>query len=242
MKTGMMKRIAAALLALMLCALCLTACGSDAVTVTIVDGKVRTEAEAKTGDKIADILSAAGITLGEKDTCTPAADAELTDGVTEIVITRGAEAAEPTEAATEDSTALSTEAATQASGGTVEYKEEKKTEKIAYSTKEEYSDALAEGEYEITQSGADGEKEVTYRVKYVDGKEAGREKISEKITKQPVNEIITYGTGSDDDGYDGDDESGKTEVSRVPFYDCDGSGHGYWEITYDDGSVEYEVF
>lgn len=32
------------------------------------------------------------------------------------------------------------------------------------------------------------------------------------------------------------------EVSRQKFDDCDGSGHGYYEITYSDGSVAYEEY
>lgn len=32
------------------------------------------------------------------------------------------------------------------------------------------------------------------------------------------------------------------EVSRQAFDDCDGSGHGFWEITYSDGSVAYEEY
>lgn len=32
------------------------------------------------------------------------------------------------------------------------------------------------------------------------------------------------------------------EVSREAFDDCDGSGHGYYEITYSDGSVAYEDY
>lgn len=32
--------------------------------------------------------------------------------------------------------------------------------------------------------------------------------------------------------------SGRYEVSRQAYPDCDGSGHGYYEITYSDGSVE----
>ncbi len=32
------------------------------------------------------------------------------------------------------------------------------------------------------------------------------------------------------------------EVSRVAYDDCDGSGHGYFEITYSDGSVKYEEY
>ncbi len=32
------------------------------------------------------------------------------------------------------------------------------------------------------------------------------------------------------------------EVSRQAYDDCDGSGHGYWEIVYSDGSVSYEDY
>ena len=35
---------------------------------------------------------------------------------------------------------------------------------------------------------------------------------------------------------------GKYEVSRQAYDDCDGSGHGYYEITYSDGSTEREEY
>ena len=35
----------------------------------------------------------------------------------------------------------------------------------------------------------------------------------------------------------GSTAGGKTEVSRQAYDDCDGSGHGYYEITYSDGST-----
>lgn len=35
---------------------------------------------------------------------------------------------------------------------------------------------------------------------------------------------------------------GVYEVSRQAFDDCDGSGHGYYEITYSDGSVRTEEY
>ena len=40
-----------------------------------------------------------------------------------------------------------------------------------------------------------------------------------------------------------DSETGKKkEVSRVKYDDCDGSGHGYYEITYSDGSVKIKEY
>ncbi len=56
----------------------------------------------------------------------------------------------------------------------VEYKEETKKESIDCESKEEYSDSMNEGESEVTRKGEKGEKEVTYKVKYVDGKEESR--------------------------------------------------------------------
>lgn len=142
----------------------------------------------------------------------------------------------------------------------VEYKEVTEKETIDYSTEEEYSSSMSKGTSEVTQSGVEGEKEVTYKVKYVDGKEDSREKVSEKVIKEAVNEIITYGTkeetaqsnnsgsaatsssGSSGSSAASSSAGGKTVTSKVPVYDCDGSGHGYYEIYYSDGSVEYEEF
>ena len=132
----------------------------------------------------------------------------------------------------------------------VEYKEVKETEKISFETEERYSDSISSGSSEVTQEGVDGEKEVTYKVKYVDGKEDSRKSVSEKVTKEPVNKIVTYGTASDDSGYDGGNQgggsdstpAGRTVVSKQQVPDCDGSGHGYYIITYSDGTEEYEVY
>lgn len=34
----------------------------------------------------------------------------------------------------------------------------------------------------------------------------------------------------------------RVEVSRQAYDDCDGSGHGYFEITYSDGTVEIQEY
>lgn len=130
----------------------------------------------------------------------------------------------------------------------VEYKEETRTEKIDYETQMQYSDSLTKGSSEVTREGVEGSKEVTYKVKYVDSKEASKEVISEKITKEPVDKIVTYGTksapssNSGSDNGAGSSSGGRTVVSKQPVYDCDGSGHGYYVITYSDGTVEYQDF
>lgn len=51
--------------------------------------------------------------------------------------------------------------------------------------------------------------------------------------------------GSSDTGEGNSDDGGtqeKTEVRREDFPDCDGSGHGYYEIHYSDGSTEIEEY
>lgn len=219
--------------------------------------------EAKT---VGDFLSEQKITLGDEDEMNFEPEDEIEDGM-KLVIKR------------------------------VTYKEETKKESIEFSKKEKYNEALDDGERKVTQKGENGEKEVVYKVKYIDGKEDSREKLSEKILKKPVDEITSYGSkdgessfdDSDDDddedsesdessGYsydneDSDDEAsyvqpqheeqsqrqqssyvepepepepeqqgGRTVVSKQRVDDCDGSGHGYFIITYSDGSVEYEDY
>lgn len=178
----------------------------------------------------------------------------------------------------------------------VTYKEETKKESIEFSKKEKYDEALDDGEKKITQKGENGEKEVVYKVKYVDGKETDREKLSEKVIKEPVDEITSYGSSDGESSAESDEEEsdvgesssnnyaddndndyessyvtpqqeeqsqqpqssnyepepdpnpepeqpgGRTVVSKQRVDDCDGSGHGYFIITYSDGSVEYEDY
>ena len=76
----------------------------------------------------------------------------------------------------------------------IEYKEETRTESIDYETVEKSDDSMYKGESKTTQEGYKGEKEVTYKVKYVDGKKEGEEKLDEKVTKEPTDKIVKYGT------------------------------------------------
>lgn len=108
-------------------------------------------------------------------------------------------------------------------------------EAVAFETKTEYSSTLYQGQSSVKQEGVNGEKEVTYEVTYVDNVEESRKQVSEVVTKEPVDEIILQGTKKNA-------SSGKTVVSREQVYDCDGSGHGYWIITYSDGTVSYQDF
>lgn len=144
----------------------------------------------------------------------------------------------------------------------VEYKEEKRKEKVKFTTENVNDPDLTAGETKVTQQGVEGEKEVTYKVKYVDGKATDKKKLSEKVTKEPVNEIIANGTKQESVVEQSSQVSHVTQqssqasqasqapqaatqrtvVSKQKVLDCDGSGHGYYVIKYSDGNEEYEEF
>lgn len=163
---------------------------------------------------VKDFLAEQNITLGKDDEVTPKLDEKITSGL-KVTVKR------------------------------VEYKNQTVKETINFDTEQQQSSELASGETKVTQEGVNGEKEVTYKVKYVDGKEASKEKVSEKVTKEPVNKIVAVGTASQSSAAQSSQTSqqnGKEVVSKQAVYNCDGSGHGYYVITYADGTVDYEEF
>ena len=188
---------------------------AKAVNVSVIaDGKT-SKVEVAKGAKVQDALDKAGITVGDDDLCTEKLDAEVSDGM-EITIKR------------------------------VVYKEETVKEVIEFETEKKTDKSLDKGKSKVAQEGENGEKEVTYKIKLVDGEEIDREVVSEKITKEAVNQIVYYGSkqaaSSSSSSSSSQKSGGKTIVSKTPVYDCDGSGHGYYEIVYSDGSKGYEVF
>lgn len=60
----------------------------------------------------------------------------------------------------------------------------------------------------------------------------------EPVYQEPVYQEPTY----QEPAYQEPTQEEVYEVSRQAFDDCDGSGHGYYEITYSDGSVGYEEY
>ncbi|MBE6824350.1 MAG: DUF348 domain-containing protein [Ruminococcaceae bacterium] len=185
------------------------------ITVTLAaDGKKnKVETTAKT---VEELLKEQDITLDEDDEVTKPLDTILKDGM-KIAVKR------------------------------VEYKEETRTETIDYKTQEKYSDSMAQGTSEVTQEGVEGEKEVTYKVKYVDSKEDSKEVLSEKVTKEPKDKIVTYGTKQQQSNSNSNSNSqsssgGKTVVSKQAVPNCDDASHGYYVITYSDGTVDYQEY
>lgn len=227
-----------------------------------MDGKTR-EVE-MVGGTVGDLLEQEKITLGEKQHVNYALDEYLTDGM-EIKVSYsfsievqcdGKTYSQDMEAETvgdvlkelnitpgkdDRVTPAVTEAVTEGMKivvNRVTFDTVVETEETEYETVYEDDSSMAKGQEEVSVKGENGEKEVTYKVTYVDGVEESREVVSETVTKEPINKVVKVGTkeSSSSGG------SGREIISKKAFYDCDGSGHGYYEITYSDGSVEYEEF
>lgn len=77
----------------------------------------------------------------------------------------------------------------------VEYKEEKTTEVIDYGFVSEKTSSLVSGTSKIKQHGVEGEKTIVSKNKYIDGELVESVVVSEKVTKEPVDQIKLIGTG-----------------------------------------------
>lgn len=113
----------------------------------------------------------------------------------------------------------------------VSVKEVVEKEKIPFETEVEYSNSMYSDEKVEKTPGVEGEKEVTYQITYVDGKEDSRKALSEKVLKKPVSQVVTQGT-----------KQRRRIISKQKVEDCDGSGHGYYIITWSDGTVDYQDY
>lgn len=106
------------------------------------------------------------------------------------------------------------------------------TEEIDYSTEYEYSEALPEGETEIKSLGVKGERTITYKLVYVAGELQDKVVVSDEVTREPVNEVIIYGTGAahtaqpSQPSYDYSDSSSAAGT----FVDCNGNTVSYSSV------------
>lgn len=95
---------------------------------------------------------------------------------------------------TEPDVSSSLKAGTSVTVYRVEYKTETKSETIKYSTTKKNDRTLAQGKTKVVTKGVDGSKDVTYKVKYVNGEEESRETVSEVVVTKPVNKVVKVGT------------------------------------------------
>jgi uncharacterized protein YabE (DUF348 family) len=68
------------------------------------------------------------------------------------------------------------------------------TDEVPFGTETVESAELLKGEKEVTQAGAAGKVEKTYKLVMVDGREASRTLVSRTVTREPVTEKVTVGT------------------------------------------------
>ncbi|MEW8955538.1 3D domain-containing protein [Clostridium sp.] len=68
------------------------------------------------------------------------------------------------------------------------------TEPIDFNTVVKKDDNLLNSQKKTMQEGKSGEREVTTRVVYEDGKEVSRKVVSENIKRQPVDKVVLQGT------------------------------------------------
>lgn len=79
------------------------------------------------------------------------------------------------------------------SADTAVYGEVTETQEVNFNTVKRLNSSLEAGDTKTVREGENGEKAVTYRVKYANGKEISREIVSETVTKAPVDKIVEYG-------------------------------------------------
>ena len=75
----------------------------------------------------------------------------------------------------------------------VTYKNETVTESINYTTVKRLNASLQPGETVTVRDGVDGEKVVTYNIKYENGVEVSREAVETIVVKEPVIKVVEYG-------------------------------------------------
>ncbi len=191
--------------------------GDRIVVAKAVQIRVTADGETKTyattKKTVEKALAAIGVKLGDNDKVSPDKSTKIKDGM-EITVVR------------------------------VTTKEVTEEETIAFATKTEYSSSMNKGTSQVRQQGVNGKKSVTYTCTYEDGKLVSKVKKGETVTKNAVPKIVVYGTKVVVQATRPQQPttSGKTVVSRERVDDCDGSGHGYYIITYSDGTVKYEDY
>lgn len=77
---------------------------------------------------------------------------------------------------------------------TVETKTETKTEVVPFTSSTVNDTTVSAGTTKTSTVGVNGERTITYKVTYTNGKETARVESSNIITTQPVNEVIKNGT------------------------------------------------
>lgn len=222
------------------------------------------------GGTVAEAIESAGITLSGAETVTPDLDAQVTEGaVIEIIadnyVVLTADG-ETNEIATKANTVaeflseielklskddlLSVDKNAEITDGIeievsrVEYKEEVRTEYIDYDFITEETDDMYLGVTSVERYGEEGEKEVTYKCKYVDGELVDEEVIKEKVIKEPVDQLELVGTYEEpeydyDYDYDEDNSYAPPQNGSGTFTDHNGDKVSYTNVLTGSATAYY---
>lgn len=223
---------------------------------------------------VAEAIEAAGITLSGAEAVTPALDSVVTEGTvinivadSYVLLTADGETREiATKAKTvgeflgEAGVELSKDDILSPSKNTeifdgveitvkrVVYKEEVRTEHIDYGFVTEETDDMYLGVTSVERYGEEGEKEVTYKCKYIDGQLQSEELIKEEVVKEPVDQIELVGTYEEpeydydydyDYGYDEDNSYEPPQNGAGTFTDHNGNKVSYTNVLTGSATAYY---
>ena len=138
-----------------------------------------------TSTKVADILAENHVVVLENETVTPKIEEELTENKT-ITITRGNSNNESKYITAEEILASYTQIVEKVVTEEVEIPYETVTKDV--------SGGSSSTQNRVVQSGSNGLKRVTYRIKYQNGAEIEKTEISSEIVKEPVDKIVEVRT------------------------------------------------
>jgi uncharacterized protein YabE (DUF348 family) len=133
-------------------------------TLKVKLGKHKMVKETVTALTVEDALDELGVKLGKHDEISPAPEHELTDG-DKLVFTDIKIVRKHVEG-----------------------------EAVDFGTVEQQDSSMYEGETSVARAGEDGLRDVTYRIVYRNGEISVREVVSQKVVRQPVDEIVKVGT------------------------------------------------
>ena len=137
--------------------------------------------------KVKDILEENHIVLEDDETVTPKMEEDITDTKTIIISKIGNE---PVEIANAELIDINADDYTN-----ITEKIEVVIEEIPFETiTKDVSNGSALTTNQIIQAGRNGQKKITYKVKYKDEVEISREEISSEVIKEPVNKIVQVQT------------------------------------------------
>lgn len=172
------------------------------------------------GGTVADALKEAGVSLGRRDTVNYSQDEALFDSMvirvsrpTKITVTADGQTGEFEISATtvevalekcgvelSENDRLNVGRKEKPADGMeivvtrVTVEEQTETETLDYPTQYVTSDEMYEDETAVRTPGEPGQKEVTYRLTYVEGELESKEAVSEETIQEPVPEVVVQGT------------------------------------------------